>query len=86
MLYSWQCLLMNLKESLYVSKIAKEAQDIIEITHEKTKTTKNSKLLMLISRFEEIKMLEYESLNEFYAKLNDIVNSKFNIREKIEYS
>jgi len=31
-------------------------------------------------------MLEYESLNEFYAKLNDIVNSKFNIREKIEYS
>jgi hypothetical protein len=41
---------------------------------------------MLISRFEEIKLLEYESLNEFYAKLNDIVNSKFNIREKIEYS
>jgi len=31
-------------------------------------------------------MLEYESFNEFYAKLNDIVNSKFNLREKIEYS
>jgi hypothetical protein len=41
---------------------------------------------MVILRFKEIKMLEYESFNEFYAKLNDIVNSKFNLREKIEYS
>ena len=33
--------------------------------------------------FEEIKMEENESFDEFYAKLTDIVNSAFNIREII---
>ena len=33
--------------------------------------------------FEEIKMEEDESFNEFYAKLKDIVNSTFNIGEII---
>ena len=27
-------------------------------------------------------MLEDESVNEFYAKFNNIVNSKFNLKEK----
>ena len=34
-------------------------------------------------RFEEIKMEEDESFDEFYAKLKDIVNSAFNLRETI---
>ena len=33
--------------------------------------------------FEEIKMEEDESFNEFYAKLKDIVNSAFNLGETI---
>ena len=33
--------------------------------------------------FEEIKMEEDESFDEFYAKLKDIVNSAFNIGEII---
>ena len=33
--------------------------------------------------FEEIKMEEDESFDEFYAKLKDIVNSAFNLRETI---
>ena len=36
---------------------------------------------MLTLRLEEIRMLEDESFNEFYAKLLDIVNFRFNIRE-----
>ncbi|XP_022895268.1 uncharacterized protein LOC111409455 [Olea europaea var. sylvestris] len=36
-------------------------------------------LQMLASRFEEIKMKDDESFDEFYAKLNDIVNSSFNL-------
>lgn len=36
---------------------------------------KNSGLQMLTTRFEEIKTEDDESYNEFYAKLNDIVNS-----------
>ena len=31
--------------------------------------------------FEKIKMEEDESFDEFYAKLKDIVNSAFNLRE-----
>ena len=33
--------------------------------------------------FEEIKMEEDESFNEFYIKLKDIENSAFNLRETI---
>ncbi|KAG2680280.1 hypothetical protein I3760_11G092200 [Carya illinoinensis] len=39
---------------------------------------------MLTSKFEEIKMLKDENFNNFYAKLNDIVNFKFNLGEKVE--
>ena len=37
------------------------------------------KLQRLTTSFEEIKMEEDESFNEFYAKLRDIVNSAFNL-------
>ena len=33
--------------------------------------------------FEEIKMEEEQSFDEFYAKLKDIVNSSFNLGETI---
>ena len=38
---------------------------------------------MLFRSFKEIKMEEDESFDEFYAKLKDIVNSTFNLRETI---
>lgn len=41
---------------------------------------------MLISKFEEMKMLKDETLNKFYAKLNNIVNFQFNLSEKVEDS
>ena len=44
---------------------------------------KGSKLQRLTTSFEEIKMEEDESFNEFYAKLKDIINSAFNFGETI---
>ena len=41
------------------------------------------KLQRLTTSFEEIKMEEDESFNEFYAKLKDIMNSAFNLGETI---
>ena len=38
---------------------------------------------MLNYRFEEIRMKDDETFNEFYTKLNYIVNCNFNIGEKI---
>ncbi|XP_022862077.1 uncharacterized protein LOC111382364 [Olea europaea var. sylvestris] len=41
---------------------------------------------MLASRFEEVRMKDDETFDEFYAKLNDIVNSSFNLGERIPES
>jgi hypothetical protein len=71
---------------IFICEITKEAQDILEIIHEGTKMVKIFKLQMLTSRFKEIRMLEDESFNEFYEKLNDIVNFRFNLVEKVEDS
>ena len=59
------------------------AASILQATYEGTKAVKDSKLQRLIPSFEEIKMEEDESFDEFYAKLKDIVNSAFNLRETI---
>jgi hypothetical protein len=38
---------------------------------------------MLISRFEEIKMLENETFGEFYTRINDLRNSMVSLRKKV---
>ena len=65
------------------TEIAKEAWTILQTTYEGTKTVKDSKLQRLTTSFEEIKIEEDESFDEFYAKLKDIVNSAFNLGETI---
>ena len=64
-------------------KTTKEAWTILQTTYEGTKVVKDSKFQRLTTRFEEIKMEEDESFDEFYAKLKDIVNFDFNLRETI---
>ena len=63
---------------------AKEAWKILETTYEGTKKAKDTKLQMLTTKFEELKMGDDESLDSFYGKLNEIVIVKLNLREKIE--
>ena len=60
------------------TEIAKEAWTILQTTYEGTKAVNDSELQRLTTSFEEIKMEEDESFNEFYTKLKDIVNSAFN--------
>jgi mannitol/fructose-specific phosphotransferase system IIA component (Ntr-type) len=62
---------------------AKEAWQILETTYEGTKLVKSVKLQMLISRFEEIKMLENETFSEFYTRINDLRNSMVSFGKKI---
>jgi hypothetical protein len=38
---------------------------------------------MLISKFEEIKMLEEETFGEFYAKISDLRNSMVSLGKQI---
>ncbi|KAL5569724.1 hypothetical protein UlMin_026299 [Ulmus minor] len=55
-------------------KIAKEAWDKLEVAHEGTEGVKRSKLQMLTSQFESIRMEEGEKVADFNAKLIDITN------------
>ena len=65
------------------TETAKEAWIILQTTYEGTKAINDLKFQRLTTSFEEIKMEEDESFDEFYAKLKDIVNSVFNLGEII---
>ncbi|XP_070682364.1 uncharacterized protein [Malus domestica] len=69
----------------YISKCttAKEAWDILEVTHEGNSTVKESKLQHLITKFENITMSDDESFSDFYAKLSVIVNGCHNLGDSI---
>ena len=62
-------------------EVAHTAWNILQIVHEGTKAVKINKLQQLTSRFESIKMFDDETFDEFYVKLNDIVNFTFNLGE-----
>ena len=55
--------------------------NILQTVHEGTKAIKINKLQQLTSKFESIRMSDDESFDEFYAKLNDIVNSAYKLGE-----
>ena len=65
-------------------KTAKEAWTVLETTYERTKKVKDTKLQMLTTQFEEVKMSDDKSFNSFLGRLNEIVIAKLNLREKIE--
>ena len=62
-------------------KVAPTIWNILQTMHEGTKAVKINKLQQLITRFESIRTSDNEGFDEFYAKLNDIVNSAFNLGE-----
>ena len=62
-------------------EIAHTAWNILQTVHEGIKVVKINKLQQLTTRFESIRMSDDESFDEFYAKLNDIVNSAYNLGE-----
>ena len=53
--------------------VTKEAWQILKTTYEGTKKVKDTKLQMLITQFEELRMSEDESFDSFYNKLNEVV-------------
>ena len=68
------------------TKVAKEVQTILETTYEGTKAVKTVKFQRLTSSFEEIRIEEDETFDDFYSKLKDIVNFAFNLGESIAKS
>ena len=70
---------VSMEESKRISnvEVAHTAWNILQTVHEGTKAVKINKLQQLTSKFESIKMSD----DEFYAKLNDIVNFAYNLGE-----
>jgi hypothetical protein len=62
---------------------AKEAWQILETIYEGTKLVESAKFKMLISKFEEIKMLEEETFEEFYSKMSDLRNSMVSLEKPV---
>ena len=60
-------------------EIAHTAWNILQTMHEGIKAVKINKLQQLTFKFENIRMFDDESFDEFYAMLNDIVNSAYNL-------
>ena len=67
-------------------KTTKEAWTILETTYKGTKKVKDTKLQILTTRFEELKMGDDEAFNSFNGMLNEIVIAELNLGEKIEDS
>ena len=65
------------------TEIAKTAWTILETSYKGTMAVKTIKLQRLTSSFEEIRIEEDETFDEFYTKLKDIMNSAFNLGESI---
>ena len=62
-------------------EVARTAWNILQTVHEGTKAVKINKLQQLTSKFESIRMSDDKFFDEFYAKLNDIVNFTYNLGE-----
>ena len=60
-------------------EVAHTAWNILKIVHECTKVVNINKLQQLTTKFESIRMSNDECFDEFYTKLNDIVNSAYNL-------
>ena len=62
-------------------EVAHTTWNIFKTVHEGIKANKINKLQYLTSRFESIRISDDEYFDEFYTKLNDIVNSAYNLSE-----
>ena len=73
-------------KSIMTCETAKEAWDILELAHEGTSQVKNSKLQMLTSQFERMKMEDHETFGEFWLRLQDCTNSMWGLGQQIDDS
>ena len=64
-------------------KITTWKSEKVLIMHKGTSIVKLSKIKMFIVKFENLRMKDQETFSNFYLELSYIVNSSFNIRDKI---
>ena len=73
---------MNQFKLISTCESAKEAWEILQVAHEGTAAVKISKLQILTTKFEQLKMHEDKCIANFNSKLCDIANESFALGEK----
>jgi len=63
--------------------IAKDAWEILKTAHEGTSKVKSSRLQLLTTKFENLKMKEDENIHDYYMNVLDITNSFDSLGEKL---
>lgn len=63
--------------------VAKEAWEILKTTHEGTSKVKMSRLQLLTTRFENIKMKDDENIHDFHMSILEIANSSSALGERM---
>ena len=72
---------MNVFRLINTCESAKEAWDILETTYEGTDKVKNSRLQLVTTKFENMKMYEEETIREFYVRIRDLSNESHALGE-----
>ena len=57
------------------STLAKEIWDRLEVTHEGTNQVKESKISILVHKYELFKMKQNETISGMYTSFTDIINN-----------
>ena len=71
----------NVEVAHTIWNILQTVRNFLQTVHEGIKAVKINKLQQLTTKFESIRMSDDECFDEFYAKLNDNVNSAYNLGE-----
>ncbi|CAM8934439.1 unnamed protein product [Rhodiola kirilowii] len=66
------------------SKIAKDAWEILRIVHKGTYKVRNSRMQMLTTKFEDLKMKEEETIAEFNTRVLDLSNEAASVGKPIK--
>src|ERR1044072_236527 len=73
----------NMFRLINTCTVAKEAWDILKTAHEGTSRVRMSRLQMLTTQFETLRMSEEQTIAEFHMQIRDIANTSFALGEKM---
>jgi len=63
--------------------VAKDAWDILRTAHERTSKVESSRIQLLTTKFESLRMQEEETIHDYYMNVLDIANSFDSLGEKL---
>src|SRR4051812_31849231 len=73
----------NIFRLVHQCELAKDVWDILKTTHEGTSKVKMSRLQLLTTKFENLRMRDDESIKDFHMNLLDIANTSGALGEKM---